>query len=52
MKVFEGTSESGESYRMVSAFFEGKGGNAMLSVAGYTEKWDAEMVDDLLASMK
>jgi membrane-bound inhibitor of C-type lysozyme len=48
----EGTNSSGVAYREASVVFDGKGGQALLSISGPVSTWDEAAVDEFLASMK
>ena len=48
LTINEGQSADGESYRMASAEFQGRGGPAVLIIAGPADEWDMQMVDQLI----
>ena len=50
LTINEGQSSDGISYRMASAEFQGRGGPAVLIIAGPTDEWDMQMVDQLILS--
>lgn len=50
--VREGVTDDGEQMRQVTGLFEGKGGPAVLMVAGEVDAWDPEMVDRFIASIR
>jgi len=50
--VSEGTNGEGRSIRSANAAFEGKDGQALLSISGSTDGWDAAMVEAFIDSMK
>jgi len=50
--VREGVTDDGEQMRQVTGLFEGKGGPAVLMVAGEVDAWDTEMVDRFIASIR
>jgi hypothetical protein len=50
--VREGVTDDGEQMRQVTGLFEGKGGPAVLMVAGEMDAWDPEMVDRFIASIR
>lgn len=50
LTINEGQSADGESYRMASAEFQGRGGPAVLIIAGPADEWDMQMVDQLILS--
>lgn len=52
LEISEGTSSDGTSYRMATAPFQGKGGPALLMIAGPLDEWDMEMVDAFIASIQ
>ena len=52
LEVSEGTSSDGTTYRVATATFQGKGGPALLMIAGPLEEWDIQMVDTFLASIQ
>lgn len=53
LSISEGTNEKGETYRMASTTFEGKGGGpAVLMVVVPADQWDDQMVEDFIASIR
>lgn len=50
--VREGVTDDGEHMRQVTGLFEGRGGPAVLMVAGEVDAWDPEMVDRFIASIR
>jgi hypothetical protein len=48
----EGISSDGETYRQVTAAFQGKGGPALLVLSEPVSQWDQETVDAFLASIQ
>lgn len=48
----EGISSDGESYRQVTAAFQGKGGPALLVLSEPVSQWNQETVDAFLASIQ
>jgi hypothetical protein len=52
LEISEGTSSDGTTYRVAAATFQGKGGPALLMVAGPLDEWDIEMVNTFIASIQ
>ena len=52
LEISEGTSSDGTIYRVATATFEGKGGPALLMIAGPLNEWAIEMVDTFVASIQ
>jgi hypothetical protein len=53
LSISEGTSDSGEMYRMANAKFQGNGaGPALLMIVGPADQWDMSMVEDFIASIQ
>ena len=52
LEISEGTSSDGTTYRVATATFQGKGGPALLMIAGPLDEWDSEMVDTFIASIQ
>lgn len=52
MKVFEGTTQSGEILRQVVGAFEGKGGPAWIVITGPDSSWDQAGIDRFVSSMR
>lgn len=52
LSISEGTSSEGTTYRSATATFEGRGGPSLLLIAGPTEEWDIEMVEEFIASIQ
>jgi hypothetical protein len=50
--ISDGTNSEGQSYRQVTAGFQGKGGPALLVLSETMERWDQAAVDAFLASIK
>ncbi len=50
--ISEGTNHDGQSFRELSALFEGKNGQALVSISAPSDRWDQAMVDDFLASIR
>lgn len=50
--VSDGVNSDGESYRQITAAFQGKGGPALLVLSEPTERWDQSTVDAFIASIK
>jgi hypothetical protein len=50
--VSEGTNGQGHSIRSANAVFEGKDGQALLSISGRTATWDAALIETFISSMK
>ncbi len=52
MTIYEGTSRGGGRMRQAFAAFDGKGGTALLMVAGDTTAWSQMAVDQFIASIR
>jgi hypothetical protein len=52
LEISEGTSSDGTTYRVAAATFPGKGGPALLMIAGPLDEWDIEMIDTFVASIQ
>lgn len=52
LEISEGTSSDGTAYRVATATFQGKGGPALLMIAGPLDEWDIEMVDTFIGSIQ
>jgi hypothetical protein len=53
LSIGEGQSSEGETFRVATVTFQGKGGGpALLMVAGPLDEWDIEMVEALIASIQ
>jgi hypothetical protein len=53
LSISEGTSEQGVLYRLASARFQGNGeGPALFMIVGPADEWDAELVEDFVASIQ
>lgn len=50
--ISEGTNSEGESYRQITAAFQGKGGPTLLVLSGPAESWDQSAVDAFITSIK
>jgi hypothetical protein len=48
--INEGESSDGETYRMATANFEGRGGPAVLIVVAPLDEWDMQIVDQMILS--
>jgi hypothetical protein len=51
LSIGEGQTSEGETFRVATVAFQGKGGPAFLMVAGPLAEWDIEMVEALIASV-
>jgi hypothetical protein len=51
LSIGEGQSSDGEVFRVATVSFQGKGGQALLMVAGPLDEWDLEMVETLVTSV-
>ncbi|HSL28722.1 MAG TPA: hypothetical protein VK900_05930 [Anaerolineales bacterium] len=52
LSISEGTNDQGTLYRMANAKFQGNGaGPALFMMVGPAAQWDAEMVEDFIASI-
>ncbi len=52
LKLREGTDENGNAIRMLIGTFAGKNGDLLLVIVGNEDRWDQEMVDQFLASIR
>ncbi len=53
LSISEGTNDKGETYRMASTSFQGKGGGpTVLMVVVPAEQWDDQMVENFIASIQ
>lgn len=52
LNISEGTSSDGVDYRSATATFQGRGGPALVLVAGPQADWDQEMVEEFVASIQ
>ena len=52
LEISEGTSSDGTGYRIATATFEGKGGPALLMIAGPVDEWDIQMIDTFIATIQ
>jgi hypothetical protein len=52
LTISEGTSSDGTLYRTAIANFQGKGGPAVVMIAGPMEEWDSEMVETFMSSIQ
>jgi len=52
LEISEGISSDGTTYRVATATFQGKGGPALLMIAGPLDEWDIEMVNTFIASIQ
>ena len=53
LSINEGTSDTGELYRMANAKFQGKGeGPSLFMMVAPADQWDAQMVEDFIASIR
>ena len=52
LKISEGTSSDGTAYRTATATFQGRGGPALVMIAGPVEEWDTELVETFIASIQ
>ena len=50
--ISDGVNSDGESYRQVTAVFQGKGGPALLVLSEPSERWDQSAVDAFIASIQ
>jgi hypothetical protein len=50
--ISEGVSSDGETYRQVTAAFQGKGGPALLVLSEPVSRWNQETVDAFLTSIQ
>jgi hypothetical protein len=49
--ISEGITSEGETYRQVTAAFQGKGGPALLMLSEPVTSWNQQVVDALIASI-
>ena len=52
LSISEGTSTEDGTYRSAVASFDGRGGPALLMIAGPIDEWDMEMVEEFIGSMQ
>ncbi len=52
LNISEGTTSEGVAFRMATAKFEGKGGPALVLVAGPLDEWDAEFTEEFISSIQ
>jgi hypothetical protein len=53
LSISEGQTSEGETFRVATVAFQGKGGGpALLIVAGPMDEWDTEPIEALIASMR
>ena len=52
LNISEGTTSDGVEFRMATAKFEGKGGPALVMVAGPLDEWSAEMAEEFISSIQ
>lgn len=52
LNISEGTSKEGIPYRAATAEFQGRGGPAMVLIAGPLSEWDEEAVEQFIASIR
>jgi len=52
LTISEGISSDGTTYRTAIATFEGKGGPALVMIAGPVEEWDTAMVETFITSIQ
>ena len=52
LSISEGTSSDGGTYRSALSTFQGRGGPALLMIAGPLEEWDMEMIEEFVASIR
>jgi hypothetical protein len=52
LNVSEGTSSEDVTYRTATATFQGRGGPALVMVAGPLDEWDQEMVQEFVSSIQ
>ncbi len=50
--ISEGITEEGETYRQVTAAFQGKGGPALLVLSEPVTRWNQETVETFIASIR
>ena len=50
--ISDGVNSDGDSYRQITAAFEGKGGPALLVLSEPIERWDQSAVDAFITSIK
>ena len=50
--ISEGTSSDGTQYRSAVATFQGRGGPALVMIAGPMEEWNPDMVDAFISSIQ
>ena len=52
LSIGEGQTSEGETFRVATVTFQGKGGPALLMVSGPIEEWDLQIVETLIVSMR
>jgi hypothetical protein len=52
LNISEGTSSENVAYRSATATFQGRGGPALVMVAGPLSEWDQEMVEKFISSIQ
>ncbi len=52
LTISEGKDASGLTYRQLMGSFQGKGGTALLMIAGPVSEWNQSSIDSFLASMR
>lgn len=52
LDISEGASSDGVTYRSAVTTFQGRGGPALVMVAGPLAEWDREMVEDFIATIQ
>jgi hypothetical protein len=52
LNISEGTSSEGITYRSATATFQGRGGPALVLVAGSLDEWNVDMVDAFIESIQ
>ncbi|NJC95753.1 MAG: hypothetical protein C3F07_08630 [Anaerolineales bacterium] len=52
LTISEGMSSGGVEFRMATAKFEGRGGPALVMIAGPLDEWDAKMVEAFIESVQ
>jgi hypothetical protein len=52
LNISEGTSSEDITYRSATATFQGRGGPALVMVAGPLDEWDQEMVEEFISSIQ
>ena len=52
LRISEGTSSEGITYRTATATFQGNGGPSLVMVAGPIDEWDIELVETFILSIR